>query len=101
AALVDSLVGLAVKDRDGAHWVQPERTLFYGWGRGGTVETTALAVQALTSAENKTPEISQLINQGLMYLARVRDRYGSWYSTQATIAAMNALINADKQSENQ
>ncbi|HZS45423.1 MAG TPA: alpha-2-macroglobulin family protein [Blastocatellia bacterium] len=99
--LIDKLATLAVKDRDGAHWGPPERTLFYGWGRGGEVEATALAIQALASNDNQSDESTKLINQGLLYLARLRDRTGSWYSTQATVQAIKSLIDANLQSEGQ
>jgi hypothetical protein len=33
-----------------------------------------------------------LINQGLLFLLREKDRYGVWYSTQATINVLDAML---------
>ena len=80
----------------GAYWSLETNTPFYGWGVAGRVETTALAIQALTqqsaSAETKQPRSDDLIDQGLLFLLREKDRYGVWYSGQATINVLNSLL---------
>lgn len=90
-------------------------TPFYGWGLAGRVEATALAGQALArdatireQAQHEAREGSPagdiagaqaaqqtddtLINRGLLFLLRQKDRYGVWYSTQATINVLDALL---------
>jgi hypothetical protein len=90
------LRALAHKERDTVYWSLETNTPFYGWGRAGRIETTALAVQALAAADAINKERQQqtdteLINQGLLFLLREKDRYGVWYSTQATVQALAAL----------
>ncbi len=102
-----------------AYWTLETNTPFYGWGMAGRVETTALVVQALsrqlpTGATTTTltppptippPDKSgpaathpatqtneQLIRSGLLFLLKKKDRYGVWYSTQATINVLAALL---------
>jgi hypothetical protein len=93
-SIARQLASLALLNRDGAHWVSPHRTLFYGWGRGGEIETTALVLQALVGQESSDEPMMRLRKQGLLYLARTRDHQGSWHSTQATVLSLQALIGA-------
>lgn len=109
------LVKLAREDKNGTFWELQTNTPFYGWGQAGRVETTALALKALSifcsergaecalkkdesradsdSMSNPKPEprIPQLIDRGLFFLLRNKDRYGVWYSTQATVNVHDAL----------
>ncbi|HEV8484286.1 MAG TPA: MG2 domain-containing protein [Blastocatellia bacterium] len=98
-SVAQQLISLAVLNRDGAHWQSPHRTLFYGWGGGGEIETTALVLQALAAQEGNEEPIRRLVNQGLLYLARTRDYQGSWHSTQATLLSLQALMAAADNSE--
>ena len=74
-------------------------TPFYGWGLAARIETTALAVQAMTLAASKEQQNGkdseakneEMISRGLLSLLRQKDRYGVWYSTQATINVLDAL----------
>jgi hypothetical protein len=69
---------------------------FYGWGSAGRLETTALAVEALTKMDpaRKEQNTQEMINRGLQYLFSRKDRYAVWYSTQATQNALEAMITA-------
>ncbi|MFP5264488.1 MAG: MG2 domain-containing protein [Blastocatellia bacterium] len=101
---IERLRTLAHNEGDTSYWNLESNTPFYGWGLAGRVETTALAVQSLAkfcAAQNWGCEIkagqpqshnAQLINRGLLFLTRKKDRYGVWYSTQATINVLDALI---------
>ncbi len=73
-------------------WTQPRdaRTMFHGSGRGGNVETTALAVLALQG----DAEYSATVNAALAWLVSQKDARGTWYSTQATVLSLKALLNA-------
>lgn len=76
-----------------AYWALESNTLFYGWGTPGKVETTALAVQALsadTRADDKTDR--NLVEQGLVFLIENKDGYGAWYSGQTTINVLDAFL---------
>jgi uncharacterized protein YfaS (alpha-2-macroglobulin family) len=65
-----------------------DRTAFYGTGTSGDVETTALAVLALTGA-NRSPGT---VNGALAWLVKHKDAHGTWHSTQATVLALKALL---------
>ena len=71
-------------------WQQTDdsRTAFYGAGRGGSVETTALATIALLH-RNRSPETTR---RALAWLVKQKDGRGTWPSTQATVLALKALI---------
>jgi len=77
-------------ERTGRFWELQTNTPFYGWGRAGRVETTALAVQLLDRAGHS--EDAELENQGLEFLVAQKDRYGAWYSTQTTVNVIDALL---------
>jgi hypothetical protein len=77
----------AVHDRNGAHWSSPGHSPFYGWGRAGELETTALVLNALNSYSDQA-----LRDEALYYLLRSQDRYGIWYSGQATVRVLQALL---------
>ena len=64
------------------------RTQFYGGGRAGNVETTALAALALIHADGNPTTI----RGALAWLAEQRDALGTFQSTQATVLALKALL---------
>ena len=77
----------AEHDRNGAHWTRPGYSPFYGWGHAGELETTALVLSALNSSSDQA-----LRYEALYYLLRSQDRYGIWYSGQATVRVLQALL---------
>lgn len=84
---------LAHDEGEGSYWSLETNTPFYGWGLAGRIETTALVLQALSrSTGSAEPEVYALINRGLLYILKRKDRYGIWYSTQATVNVLDALI---------
>ncbi|HEX8474838.1 MAG TPA: alpha-2-macroglobulin family protein [Pyrinomonadaceae bacterium] len=89
-----------------AHWKVQLATPFHGWGRTGDIETTALAVQALTRpvADGAAAASGDdaLVNRALLYIFRNKDRFGVWYSTQATINVLDTFTNisSNKDSSN-
>lgn len=87
---------LAHQSAGGAYWSLESNTPFYGWGVAARVETTALAIQALAqqraSAETQQRSSDDVIDRGLLFLLREKDRYGIWYSGQATINVLNSLL---------
>jgi hypothetical protein len=70
------------------------RTTFYGAGRCGDVETTALACLALLKGGQR-PET---VRGSLAWLVARRDGHGTWGSTQATILALKALLAGTRDS---
>ena len=86
----DELVSSAERDRNGAHWLRGGQLPFYGWGRAGDMETTAMAFAALR-AENIAAD-QALLNNALYFLLGGRDEFGIWYSGQATVRGLKALL---------
>ncbi|PYS49477.1 MAG: hypothetical protein DMF68_09930, partial [Acidobacteria bacterium] len=108
-AAVAKLLTLAHEEADVSYWSLETNTPFYGWGLAGRIETTALVLQALkkycgmqnadcglSEADSSNPQsairIPQLIDRGLLFLLRQQDRYGVWYSTQATVNTLDTLV---------
>src|ERR1043166_5546875 len=107
ARAIARLRTLAHSEGDSTYWSLETNTPFYGWGLAGRVETSALVVHALArSPRNQTDQSSAtsypLIRSGLLFLLKAKDRYGVWYSTQATINVLDALmtlLSTDKSSD--
>jgi uncharacterized protein YfaS (alpha-2-macroglobulin family) len=70
-----------------ASWTA-EETGVYGRGASASVETTALATQALL----KWGGASGVAAKSLSYIASKKDASGTWGTTQATIMALRALL---------
>lgn len=75
-------------DRHGISFAGPGATLTHGGGKAGDLETTALAALAMMRADHRPHELPRIIGS---IVAR-KDRFGAWYSTQATILALRALL---------
>ena len=88
---------LAHEEGGTTYWnLEANTTPFYGWGSAGRLETTALAVEALArlQALDRDPTEEEQVNRGLQYLLTHKDRYCTWYSTQATQNVLEAMIVA-------
>ena len=89
-AVATKLSSLATPEHAGMYWALERNTPFYGWGNTGRIESTAMAVLALsmiTPAENH-----QQIDAGTLWLLQQKDHYGVWYSGQATVNVLEALL---------
>jgi CD109 antigen len=87
---IAKLRALAHDENGASFWSLESNTPFYGWGMAGRVETTALVVQALSRSQDTGD--GKLIDRGLLFLLREKDSYGVWYSTQATINVLDAML---------
>ncbi|MHB9045266.1 MAG: MG2 domain-containing protein [Pirellulales bacterium] len=88
---LDRLESVKRSSPDGklAWWDSPAgRTMFYGAGRSGSVETTSLAALAMLHA-GRNPATAR---GALAWLVGQRDSGGTWYSTQATVLALKVLV---------
>ncbi|RLE17268.1 MAG: hypothetical protein DRJ65_23035, partial [Acidobacteria bacterium] len=77
-------------DGDLAYWHAGINLPLGGWGLPGRLEATAAAVLALAELEGN-PE---LVNSGARFLLARADGTGAWYSTSATLAAIEAVMAA-------
>ena len=85
------LASMAAHDHEGAHWSPAGFSPFYGWGRAGELETTAVVLSALRQDPASGAQ-SGLLNDALFFLMSNEDRYGVWYSGQATVRVLQALL---------
>ena len=90
------LISMAHHESDDSYWSLESNTLFYGWGTPGRLETTALAVQALTldaAADPREHDVDQTVAEaGLIFLIQHKDGYGVWYSGQTTINVLESFL---------
>lgn len=97
---IAKLRSLAHTEGHTSYWALEANTPFYGWGLAGRVETTALVVETLARHEKSQSGqpaagnqlTDSLVRKGLLFLLKQKDRYGVWYSTQATVNVLNTLV---------
>jgi uncharacterized protein YfaS (alpha-2-macroglobulin family) len=86
------------QEKDGKVWWQANSaTSTNASGTSADIETTALVALACMSAE----KYHDVVSKTLTYLIESKDSYGTWYSTQATILAMKALLKSMKNATQQ
>ncbi len=96
--LLDELLERSSVDENGARfWESAAPTYYGGYGLANTIETTALVAQALL----RTDHAPAPAEEALAYINASRDSFGSYYSTQATIQALKALILAAETAQEQ
>jgi uncharacterized protein YfaS (alpha-2-macroglobulin family) len=100
---VAKLRTLAREEAGTSYWNLESNTPFHGWGLAGRIETTALSINALKRAvaaeagrAGERDKADSLVNRGLLFLLRYKDRYGVWLSTQATINVLDTLIGLNE-----
>ena len=92
--LLDILAARATIADDQAVWGANDVTYLGGYGATAAIETTALVAQALLRAEYR-PELAV---QAIDFLIANRDANGAFYTTQATVQALKALVLAARSS---
>ncbi|PYP83101.1 MAG: hypothetical protein DMG65_25020 [Candidatus Angelobacter sp. Gp1-AA117] len=95
ARATDLLHQLAHEEGPTTYWnLEANTSPFYSWGLAGRVETTALAVRALARMQRseQPAQDARLIDRGMLYLLEHKDRYGVWYSTQASVNVLRAIV---------
>jgi A-macroglobulin complement component/alpha-2-macroglobulin family protein/MG2 domain-containing protein/carboxypeptidase family protein/A-macroglobulin receptor/macroglobulin-like protein len=92
------LLSIAHEEGSATYWnVELNPTPFYGWGRAGRLETTALAVEALSmlpASADVDGQTAKQAHRGLLFLLQGKDRYGTWSSTAATVNVIDAIVSA-------
>ena len=91
-AILDRLAEMAIQEEIGATWRSGVATFMGSEGQTNSIETTALVAYAFLRA-NRYP---QLANAALTSLIQQKDSFGTWYSTQATVLSLKALIQSVK-----
>jgi uncharacterized protein YfaS (alpha-2-macroglobulin family) len=89
---IEELVRRVVWHGARAHWPANAETYFGGYGLAGDVEVTGIAAQALLRSAPKPEAVLETAQGALNYLMSQRDPYGSFYTTQATVQALKALL---------
>jgi hypothetical protein len=90
AEVLGALDSAKIVEKDTVHWSAQGPSIMGSHGRTGDVETTALVVYAML----RSGQYPKAMQGGLTYLIREKDSFGTWYSTQATILSLKALILA-------
>jgi hypothetical protein len=88
--VLNQLAGMAKLEGNSATWSSGVSTFMGSEGQTGSIETTALVVLAFLRADRQ-PELA---NAGLTALVQNKDSFGTWYSTQATVLSLKALIES-------
>ena len=88
--VIDELAAQARDDDGAVYWEAGAKSFMGGGGKSGSVETTALAIYALLTADAH-PDVA---NRALTYLVRAKDSFGTWQTTQATILSLKALLRS-------
>lgn len=86
-------------ENSAVYWVLERNTPFYGWGRTGRLESTALAVRALAAGAGPNDADQTLIRQGFLFLLRNQQKDGMWYSGQTTVHVLKTLLSMARTSE--
>ena len=81
-------------EKDEQAWWTAEETGVYATGASASVETTALATQALL----KWGGAPAVAGKALGYIAAKKDAQGTWGTTQATIMALRTLLLSTEKS---
>jgi hypothetical protein len=90
---VEKLRAMPQDEAGGVYWALETNTPFYGWGLAGRIETTALALKALSQDATMWRDNDAVISKGVFWLLKNKDRYGVWLSTQATINVLDAFVS--------
>lgn len=101
--VVERLRGMVHDEQGAAWWSLRRNTPYYGWGRAGVIESTALVVTALSewqSRKGSDPQLAGLVDRGVAFLLRSKDGRGAWLTGQATVRVFEALIRALAAPEN-
>ena len=96
-SLAERLRQCAVQKGDWVYWEPGDRLPFGSWGRAARIELTArvLVVLLQNSALSDPPLLPDDVLRGaLLFLVENRDQFRVWWSTQATVRVLEALLAA-------
>jgi uncharacterized protein YfaS (alpha-2-macroglobulin family) len=88
--VLDRLANMVIIDGNSAYWQSGVASFSGSEGQTGSIETTALAALAYLKSGAHT----DLGNAALTYLVQKKDSFSTWYTTQATVLSLKALIQS-------
>ena len=88
AGLLGRLAALGRRDGKTLHYETGVRTATHGSGQAAAIEVTALALRAFMRAGGHADRTGP----GLAWLVGTKSAWGNWYSTQATIQVLQAML---------
>lgn len=88
--IASKLASMAVRDGKKITWKEAGPSPFYSTGEAGSVEITGLAAMGFMKLQQRP----DLVQGAMEYLIGSKDSWGTWWSTQSTVAALKALIFA-------
>ena len=91
-AVLEALFERRTEEDDLVYWKATSKTPTHGRGSCADIEVTALAVQAFVRCGRQLGAMGKAVS----YLAKKKDAYGTWQSTQATIQALRAMLMAER-----
>lgn len=91
--VLKTLIGMAKTEGDQMWWESSIGGVTNSTGKSADLEATGMAVLALLRGGHHSTEASKVLN----YLVANKDPRGTWFSTNATIFALRALVMAQKE----
>ena len=86
--LINRLEKAKTTEKELVYWGSDSQGVTFGRGNTLAIETTAIISYAFLKARQHT----SVAHKGLEWLVSKKDSRGTWYSTQATVHAMRALL---------
>ena len=86
--LINRLEKAKTTEKELVYWGSDSQGVTFGRGNTLAIETTAIISYAFLKARQHT----SVAHKGLEWLVGKKDSRGTWYSTQATVHAMRALL---------
>ena len=96
-AVLQALLDKKKEKDDVVWWPAGSETPTHGRGASADIEVTGLAVQAFVRCGREPGTVTKAVS----YLAKKKDAYGTWQSTQATIQALRAMLMAERDATQQ
>ena len=92
--ILKKLKGMAKQTDKAVYWGTTQPTITHSYGNYANLEVTALTAIAMMRVHG----YEEMAGKAITYLVQMKDPHGTWYSTQATVLAMKALILAHEKS---
>ncbi len=92
--ILEKLRGMAKQNDKAVCWGTNQPTITHSYGNYANIEVTALAAMAMMRVHG----YEDMASKAITYLVQMKDPHGTWYSTQATVLTLKALILAHEKS---